>query len=61
MVAPEGKGKSAMATLLESMDELAESAAKKMTPDEIRQTRREINESIDHVVARGRQRRRETA
>ena len=55
------KNKSAMDTLLESMDQLADSAAKKMTAEDLRKTRKEINESIDRVVAGGRQRRRETA
>jgi len=55
------KGKSAMETLLESMDKLADSAVEKMTPEELRKARKEINESIDRVVAGGRQRRRETA
>jgi uncharacterized protein Yka (UPF0111/DUF47 family) len=61
MPASAAKGKSAMHTLLESMDKLADSAAEKMTAEELRQTRKEINESIDRVVAGGRQRRRETA
>lgn len=55
------KNKSAMDTLLESMDQLTDSATKKMTGDELRKTSKEINESIDRVVAGGRQRRRETA
>jgi hypothetical protein len=55
------KHKPAIETLLESMNELADSAAKKMTAEELRQTRKEINESIDRVVSGGRQRRRETA
>ena len=50
-----------METLLDSMDQLADSAAQKMNSEEIQRTRREINESIDRVVAGGRQRRRETA
>jgi len=50
-----------METLLESMNELADSASSRMTVDELRQTRKEINESIDRVVAGGRQQRRETA
>jgi len=50
-----------METLLESMNELADSAAKRMSAEDLRKTRKEINESIDHVVAGGRQRRRETA
>lgn len=59
--ATEKKNKSSMETLLESMDELADSAAKTMTADDLRKARKEINESIDRVVAGGRQRRRETA
>jgi hypothetical protein len=55
------KNRSSIETLLESMDELADSAAKKMSPEDLRKTRKEINESIDRVVAGGRQRRRETA
>jgi hypothetical protein len=61
MSASAPKTKSALDTLLQSMDQLADSAAKKMTPDELRKTRKEINDSIDRVVAGGRQRRRETA
>jgi hypothetical protein len=60
-VATKVKNKPAIETLLESMNELADSAAKKMTAEELRQTRKEINESIDRVVSDGRQRRRETA
>lgn len=56
-----GKNKSAMESLLDGMDDLAKSAAERMTPEELRATRKEINESIDRVVAGGRQRRRETA
>jgi hypothetical protein len=55
------KHKPAIETLLESMNELADSAAKRMTAEELRQTRKEIDESIDRVVSGGRQRRRETA
>lgn len=55
------KNKSAMQTLLESMDQLADSAAKRMSAEELRKARKEINESIDRVVAGGRRRRRETA
>jgi len=50
-----------MDTLLESMNRLADSAAKRMSAEDLRKTRKEINESIDRVVAGGRQRRRETA
>ena len=59
--ATEKKRKSAMETLQDSMNELADSAAKSMSAEELRKTRKEINESIDRVVAGGRQRRRETA
>jgi hypothetical protein len=55
------KTRSSMETLLDSMDELADSAAKRMTPEELGRARKEINESIDRVVAGGQQRRRETA
>ena len=53
--------RSSMDTLLESMNELADSAAKSMSTEDLRKTRKEINKSIDRVVAGGRQRRRETA
>jgi hypothetical protein len=59
--AAEKKTKSSIETLLESMNELADSAAKSMSAEELRKTREEINESIDRVVVGGRQRRRETA
>lgn len=55
------KNKSSIETLLESMNELADSAAKSMSAEDLRKTRKDINESIDRVVAGGRQRRRETA
>jgi hypothetical protein len=61
MSAAEKKTKSSIETLLESMDELAYSAAKSMSTEDLRKTRKEINESIDRVVVGGRQRRRETA
>ena len=61
MPAPASKKKSPLDTLLESVDQLADSAAKRMTAEELRKTRKDINESIDRVVAGGRQRRRETA
>ena len=57
----EKKTTSSIETLLESMNELADSAAKNMSGEDLRKTRKEINESIDRVVADGRQRRRETA
>lgn len=55
------KKKSPMEALLKTMDELAVSAAKSMSPEDLRKARKEINESIDRVVVGGRQRRRETA
>jgi len=61
MPASGAKKKSAMDTLLESMDKLADSAAERMTTEELRETRKEINESIDRVAAGGQRRRRETA
>jgi hypothetical protein len=61
VVATSVSKKSALDTLLNSMSELAESAANRMSAEELRQTRKEINDSIDRVVAGGRQRRRETA
>jgi GTP cyclohydrolase I len=59
--AADNKTKSPMDTLLESMKELADCAGKSMSTEDLRKTRKEINESIDRVVAGGRQRRRETA
>jgi hypothetical protein len=59
--AAQKKNKSSIDTLLESMNELADSAAKNMNAEDLRKTRKEINDSIDRVVAGGRQRRRETA
>lgn len=59
--ATQKRNKSSIDTLLESMNELADSAAKNMNAEELHKTRKEINESIDRVVADGRQRRRETA
>jgi len=59
--ASKAEKKSATDTLLESMEQLADSAAERMTTEELRQTRKEINASIDRVVADGRRRRRETA
>ena len=49
-----------MDTLLESMDELVDSAAERMTPDELRKARKEINDVVDRAVA-SHKRRRETA
>jgi len=51
--------KSSLETLLDSMDQLANSAAKKMTTAEIRRLRKEINASINRVADDGRKRRRE--
>lgn len=53
------KKKSAMDSLLESMDELAVAASKKMTTDEVRKVRKQINDLVDRAVVR--KRRRETA
>jgi len=53
------KQKNAMDTLLKSMDELAVAASKKMTTDEVRKVRREINDLVDRAVER--KPRRETA
>jgi hypothetical protein len=55
------KNKSSLETLLNSMDELAVSAAKRMSAEELREKRKEINKTIDRVVASGQRRRRETA
>jgi RNA-splicing ligase RtcB len=54
------KRKSAMDTLLESMDELVDSAAERMTADELRKARKEINDVVDRAVV-VHKRRRETA
>jgi len=54
------KKKSAVDTLLESMDKLVDSASRKMTREELRKTRREINDVVDRAVA-AHKRRRETA
>ncbi len=54
------KPKKAIDTLLDSMDELVDSAAEKMTPAELRKTRKEINDVVDRAVA-AHKRRRETA
>jgi len=60
MATSQVKRKSAMDTLLESMDELVDSAAERMTPDELRKARKEINDVVDRAVA-SHKRRRETA
>ena len=56
---PTIKPKNAMRSLLESMDELAVAASKKMSTDEVRKVRKEINDLVDRAVAR--KPRRETA
>jgi hypothetical protein len=53
------KKKNAMHSLLESMDELAVAASKRMTTDEVRKVRKEINDLVDRAVVR--KPRRETA
>jgi len=60
MATSQAKPKSAMDTLLESMDELVDSAAERMTPNELRKARKEINDVVDRAVVAHR-RRRETA
>jgi hypothetical protein len=54
------KRKSAMDTLLESMDELVDSAAQRMTAEELQKARKEINDGVDRALA-SHKRRRETA
>jgi hypothetical protein len=46
------KKKNAMHSLLESMDELAVAASKRMTTDEVRKVRKEINDLVDRAVVR---------
>lgn len=53
------KRKTAMDKLLESMDELAVSAAEKMTTEQVRQVRKNINDLVDRAADR--KPRRETA
>jgi len=60
MATSSAKQKSAVDTLMESMDELVDSAAKRMTPGELRKARKEINDVVDRAVA-AHKRRRETA
>jgi RNA-splicing ligase RtcB len=60
MATSPAKQKSAMDTLLESMDELVDSAAKRMTAEELRKARKEINDVVDRAVV-AHKRRRETA
>jgi hypothetical protein len=45
------KQRSAVDTLLESMDELVDSAAKRMTPGELRKARKEINDVVGRSSA----------
>ncbi|MFY9681747.1 MAG: hypothetical protein WA416_17165 [Candidatus Sulfotelmatobacter sp.] len=59
MATPQPKRKTAMDDLLESMDELAVSAAKRMTTEEVREVRKNINDLVDRAVDR--KPRRETA
>jgi F0F1-type ATP synthase membrane subunit b/b' len=59
MATAQRKQKTAMDTLLESMDELAVSATKRMTTDEVRKARKKINDLVDRAVDR--KPRRETA
>jgi hypothetical protein len=53
------KPKNAMDTLLKSMDDLAVAASKKMSTNEVRKVRKEINDLVDRAVER--KPRRETA
>ena len=55
------KHRPAIEKLVDSMEKLADSAARKMTPEELRKARREINEVIDSAVAARPKRRRQTA
>lgn len=55
------KNRSALDVLLDSMDNLAVSASEKMAAEELRETRKEINETVDRVVSDGRKRRQQTA
>jgi len=59
MAASPVKKKKAMDSLLESMDELAVAASKRMTTDEVRKVRKQINDLVDRAVVR--KPRRETA
>ena len=60
MATSSAKQKSAVDTLMESIDELVDSAAKRMTPGELRKARKEINDVVDRAVV-AHKRRRETA
>jgi hypothetical protein len=53
------KRRTAMDKLLESMDELAVSAAERMNTEEVREVRKNINDLVDRAVDR--KPRRETA
>jgi hypothetical protein len=53
------KQETAMDSLLNSMDELAVAASKRMTTEEVRKVRKEINDLVDRAVQR--KPRRETA
>jgi hypothetical protein len=53
------KPKNALDSLLKSMDDLAVAASKKMSTEEVRQVRREINDLVDRAADR--KPRRETA
>ena len=53
------KKKKAIDSLLESMDELAVTASKRMTTGEVRVVRKQINDLVDRAVVR--KPRRETA
>jgi hypothetical protein len=53
------KQESAMDSLLKSMDELAVAASKRMTTNEVRKVRKQINNLVDRAVER--KPRRETA
>ena len=46
------KRKTAMDSLLKSMGDLAVAASKKMTTDEVRKVRKEINGLVDRAVER---------
>jgi RNA-splicing ligase RtcB len=59
MAASRPKQKTAMDSLLDSMDGLAVAASKRMTTDEVRKARKEINDLVDRAVER--KPRRETA
>jgi hypothetical protein len=52
MAASRPKQKTAMDSLLESMDELAVTASKKMTTNEVRKVRKQINDLVDRAVDR---------